>query len=85
MPGWGTAWNEEISGDWGGQAIRAYLSAIDDLAKEPYVDTERLGAVGASYGGYSVFQLAGIHEGRFKSFISHCGLFDMVSWYGTIE
>lgn len=85
MPGWGTAWNEEISGDWGGQAIRDYLSAIDDLAKEPYVDTERLGAVGASYGGYSVFQLAGIHEGRFKSFISHCGLFDMVSWYGTTE
>src|SRR5690606_2432039 len=85
MPGWGTAWNEEFSGDWGGQAIREYLSAIDDLAKELYVDTERLGAVAASYGGYSVFQLAGIHEGRFKSFISHCGLFDMVSWYGTTE
>ncbi len=85
MPGWGTAWNEAISGDWGGQSMRDYLAAIDDLAKEPYVDKNRLGAVGASYGGYSVFMLAGIHEGRFKSFISHCGLFDMRSWYGTTE
>jgi dipeptidyl aminopeptidase/acylaminoacyl peptidase len=85
MPGWGVKWNEDISKDWGGQAIRDYLSAIDDLAKESYVDTERLGAIGASYGGYSVFMLAGVHEGRFKSFISHCGLFDMTSWYGTTE
>ncbi|MCL7987950.1 S9 family peptidase [Sphingobacterium sp. lm-10] len=85
MPGWGTKWNEDISGDWGGQPIRDYLSAIDDLSKESYVDTARLGAVGASYGGYSVFMLAGVHEGRFKSFISHCGLFNMTSWYGTTE
>jgi len=85
MPGWGVKWNEQISKDWGGQAIQDYLSAIDDIAKEPYVDKDRLGAVGASYGGYSVFQLAGVHEGRFKSFISHCGLFDMKSWYGTTE
>ncbi len=85
MPGWGVKWNEDISGDWGGQPIRDYLSAIDDLSKESYVDSDRLGAVGASYGGYSVFMLAGVHEGRFKSFISHCGLFDMVSWYGTTE
>ncbi len=85
MPGWGVKWNEEISGDWGGQAIQDYLSAIDDLSKEAYVDTERIGAVGASYGGYSVFMLAGMHEGRFKTFISHCGLFDMTSWYGTTE
>ncbi len=85
MPGWGVQWNEDISKDWGGQAIRDYLSAIDDIAEEPYVDKDRLGAVGASYGGYSVFMLAGVHEGRFKSFISHCGLFDMKSWYGTTE
>ncbi|SFS90253.1 S9 family peptidase [Sphingobacterium wenxiniae] len=85
MPGWGVKWNEDISKDWGGQAIRDYLSAIDDLAKESYVDKERIGAVGASYGGYSVFMLAGVHEGRFKTFISHCGLFDMTSWYGTTE
>lgn len=85
MPGWGVKWNEDISGDWGGQAIQDYLSAIDDLSKESYVDTDRIGAVGASYGGYSVFMLAGVHQGRFKTFISHCGLFDMTSWYGTTE
>ncbi len=85
MPGWGVKWNEQISKDWGGQSINDYLSAIDDLAKESYVDKDRIAAVGASYGGYSVFMLAGVHEGRFKSFISHCGLFDMESWYGTTE
>ncbi|WP_229707657.1 S9 family peptidase [Sphingobacterium alkalisoli] len=85
MPGWGVKWNEDISKDWGGQSIRDYLSAIDDLAKESYIDRDRIGAVGASYGGYSVFMLAGVHEGRFRSFISHCGLFDMTSWYGTTE
>lgn len=85
MPGHGVEWNEQISGDWGGQVIQDYLSAIDDMAKEPYVDSERLGAIGASFGGYSVFMLAGVHENRFKTFISHCGLFDMTSWYGTTE
>lgn len=85
MPGWGVKWNEDISKDWGGQAIRDYLSAIDDFKKEPYVDSERIGAIGASYGGYSVFMLAGLHEGRFKTLISHCGLFNMESWYGTTE
>ena len=85
MPGWGTAHNEQISGDWGGLAMEHYLAAIDDLAEEDYVDDRRIGAVGASYGGYSVFMLAGIHEGRFKTFISHCGLYDLPSWYGTTE
>lgn len=85
LPGFGVEWNEAISKDWGGQSIRDYLSAIDDVAKEPYVDTKRLGAIGASYGGYSVFQLAGVHEGRFKTFISHCGLFNTQSMYGTTE
>lgn len=85
MPGWGTAWNENISKDWGGKPMRDYLAAIDDLATESYVDRNRLGAVGASYGGYSVLMLAGIHENRFKTFISHCGLFDLKSWYGTTE
>jgi dipeptidyl aminopeptidase/acylaminoacyl peptidase len=85
LPGYGTKWNEDISQDWGGQSMRDYLAAIDDVAKEKYVDENRLGAVGASYGGYSVFMLAGIHENRFKSFIAHCGLFDMRSWYGTTE
>jgi len=85
MPGWGVAWNEAIAKDWGGQPMKDYLSAIDDVAKESYVDKNRLGCVGASYGGYSVFMLAGIHNNRFKSFIAHDGLFDMKSWYGTTE
>ncbi|NVK27121.1 MAG: S9 family peptidase [Flavobacteriia bacterium] len=85
VQGFGSEWNEQISGDWGGQAMRDYLAAIDDVAQEPYVDTENLGAVGASYGGYSVYMLAGIHEGRFSAFISHCGLFNMESWYGSTE
>jgi dipeptidyl aminopeptidase/acylaminoacyl peptidase len=85
MPGHGTAWNEQISGDWGGQVMDDYLAAIDDVAKESYVDKTRLGAVGASYGGYSVFQLAGIHKNRFKTFISHCGIFNTESMYGTTE
>lgn len=85
MPGWGTEWNEAISKDWGGQPMRDYLAAIDAVAKESCVDKNRLGCVGASYGGYSVFMLAGIHENRFKTFIAHDGLFDMKSWYGTTE
>ena len=85
MHGHGVAWNEQISKDWGGQVMDDYLSAIDDVAKESYVDKTRLGAVGASYGGYSVFQLAGIHNNRFKTFISHCGVFNLESMYGTTE
>ena len=85
LPGFGIEWNAQISGDWGGQPMRDYLSAIDDIAKEPYVDQERLGAVGASYGGYSIYYLAGIHQKRFKSFIAHCGVFNLQSMYGTTE
>ena len=85
MPGHGVEWNEAISKDWGGQVMDDYLSAIDDVAKEPYVDKTRLGAVGASYGGYSVFFLAGNHNKRFKSFIAHDGVFNLQSMYGTTE
>ncbi len=85
MPGWGTQWNESISKDWGGKPMQDYLAAIDEISKEPYVDKDRLGCVGASYGGYSVFMLAGMHNNRFKSFIAHDGLFDLKSWYGTTE
>ncbi|WP_026451691.1 S9 family peptidase [Aequorivita capsosiphonis] len=85
MPGHGVAWNEAISGDWGGGAMQDYLDAIDDVAKEPYVDNDRLGAIGASFGGYSVFWLAGNHDGRFKTFIAHDGVFDTRSMYGTTE
>ena len=85
LPGFGQQWNDAISKDWGGQAMKDYLSAIDNASQEPYVDETRLGAVGASYGGYSVYMLAGIHENRFKTFIAHCGLFNLESWYGTTE
>lgn len=85
MPGHGVEWNEEISQDWGGKVMQDYLAAIDDIVKEPYVDNSRLGAIGASFGGYSAFYLAGIHNKRFKTFISHDGIFDMRSMYGTTE
>lgn len=85
MPGHGVAWNADISKDYGGQVIDDYLSAIDDISKETYVNTSRLGAIGASFGGYSVFQLAGIHENKFKTFISHNGIFNWHSMYGTTE
>lgn len=85
LPSFGQQWNDAISGDWGGQAIDDYISAVDDLKKEKYIDEDRIGAVGASYGGYSVYYLAGMHENRFATFISHCGLFNLDSWYGTTE
>ena len=85
MPGHGTKWNEQISKDWGGQVMKDYLSAIDAVSKEKFVDKDRLGCVGASYGGYSVYMLAGIHNKRFKTFIAHDGVFDLKSWYGTTE
>lgn len=85
MQGHGVEWNEQISKDWGGQVMDDYLSAIDDVAKENYVDKTRLGCVGASYGGYSVFYLAGIHNNRFKTFIAHDGVYNTQSMFGTTE
>ena len=85
MQGHGVEWNEQISKDWGGQVMQDYLSAIDDVAKEKYVDANRLGCVGASYGGYSAFYLAGIHNNRFKTFIAHDGVFNTQSMFGTTE
>lgn len=85
LPGFGQEWNEEISGDYGGQCMRDYLSAIDALAKEPFVDENRLGAVGASFGGFSVFWLAGHHDGRFKALIAHDGMFNLESQYLETE
>ncbi len=85
MYGHGVEWNEQISKDWGGQVMKDYLSAIDDVAKENYVDKARLGCVGASYGGYSAFYLAGIHNNRFKTFIAHDGVFNTQSMFGTTE
>jgi len=83
--GFGQVWKEQISGDYGGANIQDYLDATDAMAKEPFVDPQRLGAVGASYGGFSVFYLAGMHGGRFKAFVSHCGMFNFISWYGSTE
>lgn len=85
LPGFGKEWNEQISGDYGGQNMKDYLTAIDTLAAEPYVDEEHLGAVGASYGGFSIYWLAGNHEKRFKTFISHCGIFNFEQMYATTE
>lgn len=85
MPGYGVEWNEQISKDHGGQVMKDYLSAIDEFSKEKFVDKNRLGCIGASYGGYSVFYLAGIHNNRFKTFISHDGIFNLRSMYGTTE
>ncbi|MBR6656274.1 MAG: S9 family peptidase [Alistipes sp.] len=85
VPSFGQEWLDQISGDYSGQNIRDYLSAIDDVAKEKWCDKERLGCVGASYGGYSVFYLAGHHEKRFKAFIAHCGIYNFESMYGHTE
>ena len=85
MQGFGVEWNEQISKDWGGQVMDDYLTAIDVVSKETFVDKERLACVGASYGGYSVFYLAGVHKDRFKTFISHDGVFNLKSMYGTTE
>ena len=86
LPGFGQEWLEEISGDWTGQCMKDYLTAIDDAAQNlPYVDKDRLGAVGASFGGFSVYYLAGIHEKRFKCFIAHDGAFNLASMYLETE
>jgi len=85
LPGFGSEWNDQISGDYGGQCMQDLLSSIDDVSKENYVDKDKRGAVGASFGGYSVYWLAGNHQNRFKTFIAHCGMFNMESWYGSTE
>ena len=86
LPGFGQEWLEEISGDWTGQCMKDYLAAIDDAVKNlPYVDKDKLGAVGASFGGFSVYYLAGHHDKRFKAFISHDGAFNLESMYTDTE
>ncbi len=85
LPGFGVEWNEAISGDYGGQCMKDYFSSIDELCKEPYVDCERLGCVGASFGGFSVYWLAGHHNKRFKAFIAHDGIFNMEMQYLETE
>lgn len=85
LPGFGQEWLEQISGDYGGQNMKDYFSAIDEVAKEPYVDANRLGATGASYGGFSVYWLAGHHDKRFKAFMAHAGIFNLEQQYLETE
>ncbi|MDO9511473.1 MAG: S9 family peptidase [Bacteroidales bacterium] len=85
VPGFGQAWNEQISGDYCGQNMKDYLAAIDEVAKEPWADETRMGAVGASYGGFSVYWLAGNHNKRFKAFIAHDGMFNLEAQYLETE
>lgn len=85
LPGFGLEWNEAVSGDYGGQCMRDYFTAIDEVAKEPYVNKDRLGCVGASFGGFSVYWLAGHHDKRFKVFIAHDGIFNMEMQYLETE
>ena len=85
LPGFGVEWNEAISGDYGGQCMKDYFTAIDEMAKEPFVDKDRLGCVGASFGGFSVYWLAGHHDKRCKAFIAHDGIFNMEMQYLETE
>jgi len=85
LPGFGQQWNDEISGDWGGQAMKDLLSVSDDVSAEPYVDQEKVAAVGASFGGYSIYWLMGHHKDRFNAMIAHCGVFNLESMYGSTE
>lgn len=85
LPGFGTEWNRQISGDYGGQNMKDYLSAVDYMAKEPYVDEKHIGAAGASYGGFSVYWLAGHHEGRFAALVAHAGIFNVEAQYLETE
>lgn len=85
LPGFGTEWNAQISKDYGGQNMKDYLSAVDDLKKEPYIDAAHIGAVGASYGGFSVYWLAGHHDNRFACLIAHAGIFNLEAQYLETE
>lgn len=85
LPGFGQEWNEAISGDYGGQCMKDYLTAIDVMSEEPFVNKDKLGAVGASFGGFSVYWLAGHHDGRFKALIAHDGMFNLDAQYLETE
>lgn len=85
LPGFGQEWNDQISGDWGGQAMQDILAATDEMLAESFIDTKRVGAVGASFGGYTVYWLMGNHQDRFSAMIAHCGVFNLESMYGSTE
>lgn len=85
LPGFGRAWNDDISGDWAGQPMRDILSATDEMLKEPYIDKDKVAAIGASYGGYTVYWMMGNHMKRFATMVAHCGVFNMEAMYGGTE
>lgn len=85
LPGFGQAWNDQISGDWGGQAMKDLLSATQDMAAEPFIDEKKIGAIGASFGGYTVYWLMGNAPERFACMIAHCGVYNLESMYGSTE
>lgn len=85
LPGFGTEWNEQISGDYGGQNMKDYLSAVDDIKREEYIDENRIGATGASYGGFSAYWLAGNHDNRFACLFAHAGIFNTEAQYLETE
>lgn len=85
LPGFGRKWNDDISGDWGGQAMKDILSSTDAMLAESYIDKDRAAAIGASFGGYTVYWLMGHHADRFATMVAHCGVFNLDSMYGTTE
>lgn len=85
LPGFGTEWNHQISKDYGGQNMKDYFSAVDEMSKEPYIDKDHIGAIGASYGGFSVYWLAGHHQNRFAALVAHAGIFNMEAQYLETE
>lgn len=85
VPGFGREWDDAVPGNWGGLAMQDYLTAIDNISQEPYVDRNRMGALGISFGGYSIYWLAGHHGGRFKSFIADRGVYNTRSFHGTTD
>ena len=85
LPGFGTEWNRQISGDYGGQNMQDYFSATDYIKSRPYVHADRVGAIGASYGGFSVYWLAGHNDGRFAALVAHAGIFNLEAQYLETE
>ncbi len=85
LPGFGREWNDQISGDWGGQAMKDILSATDDMIEEPYIDDKRVAGIGASFGGYTAYWMMGHHRDRFCTLVAHCGVFNLESMYGSTE
>jgi dipeptidyl aminopeptidase/acylaminoacyl peptidase len=85
LPGFGQAWNDQISGDWAGQAMQDLLAATDEMLAQPYIDRRRVGAVGASFGGFTTYWLMGNHQDRFRCLVAHCGVFNLESMYGSTE